>query len=351
MLKIGSAFLFIASAHANLLSPGLNKCLQLFQGNPGINVGVTTCTDDKNQHFQIAKGSIESQLMQGMCLTADDAVANANVHLAACSPQLAATQKWALTHYGNIKLGASNLCLDIKAGLKADNTRETWNEIKEHEVNNVHLYTCHNPETTDRVNQLWTLAPFKNGQQVMAMTAPVVAAAAAVPAGVVAAPAVAVPAGADAVAPVAVAPSVVAPVVGAAGAIAAPIAAPAVTASMPANVDAALAIQGVAPVAVADVGVPVVGAAAANAAPAATALVPGNVDSALAIQGIVGEYQDDNEATLSTKTIGSTAWGLGCAAVTSSFIVLFGLYRWNSHTPAAVHDDEVEALGTEINDF
>jgi len=271
MLKIGSAFLFLASSNANLLSPGLDKCLELVQGNPGINVVVTTCTDEKKQHFQIAKGSIESQLMQGMCLTADEQEANANVHLAACSPELAAKQKWVLTHYGNIKLGTSNLCLDIKAGLKADNTRENWNEIKQHEVNNVHLYTCHNPETTDRVNQLWTLAPFKNGLQVTARTGPVTA---------------------------------VAPVV------TVPIAAPAVTASMPENVNAALAIQ-----------------------------------------GVVGQYKDDKEASLSTQSFGLTAWGFGCAAVTSSFIVLYGLYRWNSHKFVAVKYEEADAMGAEINDF
>merc|ERR1719350_2190943 len=115
---------------------------------------------------------IESQLLPGRCLTASSAEANANVHLATCVKG-SSFQEWSFTSYGNIKMGTSNLCLDIKAGLKADNTRENWNEIKQHNVSNVHLYTCHDPETTDRVNQLWTWAPFKNGQQVTARMAPV----------------------------------------------------------------------------------------------------------------------------------------------------------------------------------
>jgi len=271
----------------------LDKCLQLFQGDGGvINVHVTTCTDNTNQHFQILKGNIQNEVLNGMCLTAESAAANADVHFVACSPELAATQKWTMNHYGNIVLGASNLCLDIKAGLKADNTREDWNEIKQHNVNNVHLYTCHNPETTDRVNQLWTVAPFKNGQQVMASIAPVVAAA----------PAVLL--AANAVLP-AVAPGVS----------------------------------------------PVLAVAPAVAAPAATASMPTAVEAALAIQGVVRNYNVDDQVTLSTKSLGLPAWGLGCAAVTSSLVVLVGLYRWNSHEPAAVNDEEAEALRTETNDF
>jgi hypothetical protein len=183
MLKIGSVFVLLVSAQGNIVSPGLGKCMQvhlepnqtaaqLQQGIAPINVEVTTCTDGSNQHYQIMDGMIESQLLPGRCLTASSAEATANVHLATCV-QGSSFQEWSFTSYGNIMLGTSNLCLDIKAGLKADNTRENWNEIKQHNVVNVHLYTCHDPETTDRVNQLWTWAPFKNGQQVTARMAPV----------------------------------------------------------------------------------------------------------------------------------------------------------------------------------
>jgi len=304
MLKIGIAFLFLASANGNILSPGLDKCLQVFQGIGGVtNVHVTTCTDNANQHFQILNGNIQNEALNGMCLTAESAAANADVHLVACSPQPAATQKWTTNHYGNIELGQSNLCLDIKAGLKADNTRENWNEIKQHNVNNVHLYTCHNPETTDRVNQLWTWAPFKNGQQVMASVAPVVV-------------------------PTPVAASVLSAAV-----------VPAVTvAELEAEPEPALAVP------------PVLVVPPAVAAPGATASMPMSVEAALAIQGVVRNYKVDDQA-LSTKSLGLPAWGVGCAAVTSSLVVLVGLYQWNSHTPAAVKDEEAEALGTEVNDF
>jgi len=158
----------------------LDKCMQVHQ-DPGqtaatlqtsttpINVEVTKCADGNNQHYLIENGMIKTQLLTNKCLTADSAAAKANVHLATCVPN-SPTQIWKMTHYGNIMLGDTNLCLDVMAALKADGTREKWNEIKQRDVVNVQLYTCHNPTTTDRVNQLWSWAPIVNGQQVTAMT-------------------------------------------------------------------------------------------------------------------------------------------------------------------------------------
>merc|ERR1712238_345102 len=53
---------------------------------------------------------------------------------------------------------------------KDDGSRETWDEIKEHTEVNVHLYKCHDPEKTVRVNQLWSWSPWQNGQQVTEKT-------------------------------------------------------------------------------------------------------------------------------------------------------------------------------------
>merc|ERR1711860_57488 len=96
--------------------------------------------------------------------------------------------------------------------------REKWHEIKQHNVVNVHLYTCHDPKTADRVNQLWTWAPFKNGQQVTARVAPDATAA---PGAII-----------DAAAPTAAPGAII------------DAAAPSTAASMPEIVDAAMAIQG-----------------------------------------------------------------------------------------------------------
>jgi len=245
----------------------------------------------------MTKGTIRNEVLDDQCLTADNAVANSDVHLVACDPALAGTQKWTLTHYGQVMLGDSNLCLDIKAGLKADGTREKWHEISQHNVVNVHLYTCHNPETTDRVNQLWTFAPFKNGQQVTARVAPDATAA---PGAII-----------DAAAPSTVAPGAIidaaAPSTAASGG--------AVTASMPESVDAAMAIQG---------------------------------DAAAALPGVVATYAV-SEGALSTPSLGVMGWGLACLAA-MSFLVL-GIYRWNTHTPVAMDDEEAEVLGPEMNVF
>merc|ERR1739846_262970 len=72
-------------------------------------------------------------------------------------------QQWDLTGDGNVKVAGSHKCLDVKAALKEDGTREKWHEIKEHKTVNVHLYRCHDPETTDRVNQYWGWTPWKHG--------------------------------------------------------------------------------------------------------------------------------------------------------------------------------------------
>jgi len=68
-----------------------------------------------------------------------------------------AKQTWILTGLGQLVIGTK--CLDVKAEKTADGGREVWSEIKLHEKVNVQLYTCHNPEKTERVNQMWAWQP------------------------------------------------------------------------------------------------------------------------------------------------------------------------------------------------
>merc|ERR1712187_789949 len=64
----------------------------------------------------------------------------------------------------------SEKCLDVKAKKKDDDSYEKWDEIKKHKVNNFHLYRCHDPATTTRVNQLWSWVPYQNGEPVTEKT-------------------------------------------------------------------------------------------------------------------------------------------------------------------------------------
>jgi len=100
---------------------------------------------------------------KSFCLTAAAIEDNADVHLELCEDGNE-KQQWDLTGEGNVKVAGSDKCLDVMAALKEDGTREKWDEIKEHKVVNVHLYKCHDPETTERVNQLWGWTPWKQGK-------------------------------------------------------------------------------------------------------------------------------------------------------------------------------------------
>merc|ERR1712238_379937 len=93
----------------------------------------------------------------------------ADVHLEKCQDG-DERQQWDLTGDGNVKVTGSEECLDVKAELKEDGTREKFDEIKEHKVVNVHLYKCHDPEKTERVNQLWSWVPYQQGKPVTAKT-------------------------------------------------------------------------------------------------------------------------------------------------------------------------------------
>jgi len=161
------------------VSPGLGKCLDLqldmkedgeretikeaSEGEEPVNVQLYTCHGKDNQHYLISDGHFQSHALPGFCLEADEIKDNANVHLVKCVDGKA-EQQWEFTGDGNVKVKGSEECLDVKAALKEDGTREAWHEIKAHTTVNVHLYKCHDPDTTERVNQLWSWAPFKDGQ-------------------------------------------------------------------------------------------------------------------------------------------------------------------------------------------
>jgi len=169
---------------ANFVSPGLGKCLDLeaevtedgdretlkeMMKDEKTNVQLYACHGNHNQHFEIMNGQFRSFSMEGFCLTAETIEANANVHLEKCEDGKD-TQQWALTGDGYVKVLGSEQCLDVKAEQKKDGSYETWDEIKTHKVNNVHLYKCHDPEKTDRVNQLWSWVPYQNGEPVTEKT-------------------------------------------------------------------------------------------------------------------------------------------------------------------------------------
>jgi len=182
-LKIALGACLLAEASANFVSPGLGKCLDLqaeltedgdretlaeMEQDPKTNVQLYKCHGDHNQRYEFIYGQFRSwsmkQVLTGrrFCLTAAAIEDNADVHLELCE-EGNARQQWDLTGEGMVKVAGSNKCLDVMAALKEDGTREKWDEIKEHKVVNVHLYKCHNPETTDRVNQYWGWAPWKHG--------------------------------------------------------------------------------------------------------------------------------------------------------------------------------------------
>merc|ERR1719150_2462784 len=133
-------------------------------------VQLYTCHGEDNQHFEIIKGQFRSFRMEGFCITAEKKEKNAEVHLEKCVDDKE-EQQWDFTGNGYVKLtGHDDLCLDVEAGLKEDGTRQNWTEIKKEKAVNVHLYTCHDPKTTKRVNQLWSWRPYHNGKPVNEMT-------------------------------------------------------------------------------------------------------------------------------------------------------------------------------------
>jgi len=185
-LKIVLGSCLLVEASANFVSPGLGKCLDLeaelkgdgnretlaeMEQDPQTSVQLYTCHGDHNQRYEFVGGQFRSWNMKAgedrqnsFCLTASKIEDNADVHLELCQDSNERRQQWDLTGDGNVKVTGSDKCLDVKAALKEDGTREAWHEIKEHRVVNVHLYKCHDPETTERVNQLWGWAPWKNGK-------------------------------------------------------------------------------------------------------------------------------------------------------------------------------------------
>lgn len=175
----------VSLASSNFVSPGLGKCLDIkaekkddgeretledMQKKEGdINVQLYECHGDHNQHFEIIDGKFKSFSLSTRCLTAEKVADNANVHLDECEDGNP-LQQWDLTGDGYVKVAGSEKCLDVEALEKDDGARETWDEIKEHKEVNVHLYKCHDPEKTERVNQLWSWAPWQNGEQVTEKT-------------------------------------------------------------------------------------------------------------------------------------------------------------------------------------
>lgn len=165
-------------ASGNFVSPGLKKCLDLkaqlkkdgtreneedMKGKKGpINVQLYECHGKHNQEFEVKDSKIKS-LSLGRCLTAEKAEKNSNVALQDCDDAKDSLQKWDFTGYGYVKLIGTDVCMDVLAKEKDDGTREDWTEIKAHKVVNVQLYTCHDPEKTCRVNQLWEWAPVTEG--------------------------------------------------------------------------------------------------------------------------------------------------------------------------------------------
>jgi len=183
-LKIVLGACLFAEASANFVSPGLGKCLDLqaelkddgkretlaeMEQDEKTNVQLYECHGDHNQRYEIIHGTFRSWSMKGgedketgFCLTAAAIEDNADVHLELCE-EGNEKQQWDFTGNGNVKVTGSDKCLDVKAALKDDGERETWDEIKAHKTVNVHLYKCHDPSKTDRVNQLWGWTPYHKG--------------------------------------------------------------------------------------------------------------------------------------------------------------------------------------------
>jgi hypothetical protein len=186
-LVVGGCLL--AEVTANFVSPGLGKCLDLekpckdgthddckeretiedMMKHEKTNVQLYECHGEDNQHFRIVNGQFQSFAMENFCFTADKIEDNANVHLEKCEDGNE-KQQWDFTGDGYVKAKGSEKCLDVVAAKKDDGTREKFSEIKKHKVVNVHLYKCHDPKTTERVNQLWSWVPFKGDQPVTEKT-------------------------------------------------------------------------------------------------------------------------------------------------------------------------------------
>jgi len=188
VFKLAVGGCLLAEVTANFVSPGLGKCLDLekecvdgthddckkretieeMMKDEKTNVQLYTCHGDDNQHYEIVDGQFRSFAMEGFCLTAAAIEDNADVHLEACVDGKE-EQQWDLTGDGYVKVKGSDKCLDVVAEEKDDGTREVWHEIKKHKVVNVHLYECHDV-STERVNQLWSWAPYQNGKPVTEKT-------------------------------------------------------------------------------------------------------------------------------------------------------------------------------------
>lgn len=172
---------FLGLTAGNFVSPGLEKCMDIERTlkkdgkerntieemqeqmkddkDMIINVQLYDCHEGRNQNFEIIDGTIKSQAV-GWCLESGKAIEKAvNVRLAECNGK--DNQAWDFTGYGYVKNKETKTCLDVQAAKKDDGSRESWDEIKEHKTVNLQLYDCHDPEKTERVNQLWEWAPVK----------------------------------------------------------------------------------------------------------------------------------------------------------------------------------------------
>jgi len=174
LLVVASLF---SVALGNIVSPGLEKCLDLhaklkddktrqtlddMKKESVINVQLYTCHNKHNQMFEIIDNTIKSKSL-GRCLTVagDKADTTQNVQLEDCDGS--AKQKFDLIAENYAVHKDSGKCMDVQAAKKADGTYEKWDEIKKHVTVNVQLYKCHDPETTKRVNQLWEWAVVREG--------------------------------------------------------------------------------------------------------------------------------------------------------------------------------------------
>lgn len=185
ILKLVAGGCLLAEVAANFVSPGLGKCLDLqaelkadgktretvedMMKDAKTNVQLYECHGEHNQHFEIVGGQFRSFSMKDFCLTVTEIKANSDVHLEKCNDDKA-EQQWDLTGDGYVKVKDSEMCLDVQAAKKDDGSYENWDEIKTHKVVNVHLYDCHDPEKTTRVNQLWSWVPYQNGDPVTEKT-------------------------------------------------------------------------------------------------------------------------------------------------------------------------------------
>jgi len=186
----------VGLAAGNFVSPGLGKCLdmerkkvkdasvsryqgvvELSQPNEAVQAILYECHDDFNQQFVLTENNrIQPRDMPKKCLAASEEPAGltdgANVRFIDCVAVGDAKeylQKWIWTGYGQVKLekvGGGNpkqsKCLDVKAQ-KVGDDYETWEEIKKHESVPVQLFACHDPEKTERVNQLWAWQAWRDG--------------------------------------------------------------------------------------------------------------------------------------------------------------------------------------------